>query len=221
MILSLLASICRLRRALLAAVLLGPAGLHAQSVPFTFSGNGSGGSLVISWSTSVSFTIGTAPNVSNNYPIFVIENTGNLLGGTNQTAAISSTATFSRTSPNPSGPFTPSDLGSGFTGASGTNPVAPTDTYIFAGFGNPTTGVGAAMAIGDVFVLSAGSVTLSSFTGTVPSSGSYAMFLGDTNGLNLGAASAIPEPSTYAAIAGAVALGAAAWRRRSRQPDAA
>ncbi len=39
-------------------------------------------------------------------------------------------------------------------------------------------------------------------------------------GITFGAPSAIPEPSTYAAIAGAAMLGLAVWQRRRKQPTA-
>jgi hypothetical protein len=185
-------------------------GLHAQTVLLTFSGGG-GSDLVTSWSTPITFTIGTSPNFTNNYPLFVIEDLGNLLGS-NTTTVVSSTATYTRTSPTTNGPFTPNTLGSGFTGAGGANPIIATDTYFYAG----GTSVGASMAIGDTYTLTAGSLTIANFSGTAPTSGSFGVFLADSNGLNLGSGSAVPEPSTYALIAGVAMLGFVTCRRRKR-----
>lgn len=214
----LTSSVSFLRRTavlLFAGTVLSLASASAQMVAFTFSG-GSGSNLTISWSSPITYTINATPNTTNNYPSFVIEDLGNLLGGTNATTAIASaTATFSRTSPTSNGPFslaTNGNVGSGLTGAGGTDPIAPTDTYLF----DSGISVGAPMAIGDTFVLSAGSVTIANFAGLAPSSGSYNTFLADTNGKNLGVGitSSVPEPSTYAALAGVAMLAFAAWRRK-------
>ena len=59
---------------------------------------------------------------------------------------------------------------------------------------------------------------------SLPASGSYNTFItagADTFSGNLGAGSAVPEPSTYAAIAGAAMLGFAGWHRRRRAPATA
>jgi len=44
--------------------------------------------------------------------------------------------------------------------------------------------------------------------------------LGLPNGIVVGSMSAIPEPSTYAAIAGGAMLGLAVWQRRRKQSAA-
>lgn len=73
------------------------------------------------------------------------------------------------------------------------------------------------MLTGATFVLSAGTLTTNqAFSGTLPVDGYYTTFITDGSFHLLGSGtSAIPEPSTYAAIAGAAMLGLAVWRRRS------
>jgi hypothetical protein len=101
------------------------------------------------------------------------------------------------------------------------NSVTAGDVVFFA-LGDNTTTV---LTAGDVITLSAGSLrydgssgTSAGYTGILPANGSYNTFITagpDTFAGNLGSGvSAIPEPSTYAAIAGAAMLGLAVWRRR-------
>lgn len=196
-----------------AAVVLGLLSLslssaHAQSVNLTFSGGG-GTPLVISFTTPITYTIanGVTPNTTNNYPHFVFEDVGNLFGSST-TRSLTSAPTYSRNGG--ASNLSLATLGSGMLGAGGSNFIVPTDVWVY---GPALTGN---MVSGDTFTLAAGTFTFANYTGVVPSNGLYSTFLADTNGLNLGAGSAIPEPSTYAAIAGAGALGLALWHRRRR-----
>lgn len=196
-----------------AAVVLGLLGLglssaHAQSVNLSISG-GSNTPLVISFTTPITFTIGVTPNTTNNYPHFVFEGLGNLFGSAN-TLSLTSAPTYSRNGG--ASNLSLVTLGSGMVGAGGSNPIAANDVWVY---GPVLTGN---MVIGDTFTLAAGTFITTNYSGVAPASGSYSTFLADTNGLNLGAGSAIPEPSTYAAIAGAAALGLALWHRRRRVP---
>lgn len=77
---------------------------------------------------------------------------------------------------------------------------------------------------GDSVVLHAGSfTTAASYAGSLPSAGSYNVYLMDNGGnfLSAAGASAVPEPSTYAAIFGALALGAVGVVRQRRRAAAA
>ena len=73
---------------------------------------------------------------------------------------------------------------------------------------------------GDVFTLNAGSfTTTANFPGPAPSGGTFTTFVADNlltpiSSAGVPGGGAVPEPSTYAAIAGAAALGFAMWRRK-------
>ena len=89
---------------------------------------------------------------------------------------------------------------------------------------NLTAGAGFGAGVYTLFDFSSGSVTTSSFDvsdfafGTTISGFSYS--LASTGNLLQLTASAIPEPSTYAAIAGAAMLGLAVWRRSKQNRPA-
>ncbi len=77
---------------------------------------------------------------------------------------------------------------------------------------------------GDVFTLNAGSfTTTANFAGPAPSGGTFTTFVADNlltpiSSAGVPGGGAVPEPSTYAAIAGAAALGFAMWRRKRNRP---
>jgi len=75
--------------------------------------------------------------------------------------------------------------------------MGPTDTFTLALVGNSLDDGG---VVGFGPTISAGALTLDNFYGT---------------GLT-----AVPEPSTYAAICGALALGLATWTRQRRKAEA-
>lgn len=78
---------------------------------------------------------------------------------------------------------------------------------------------GSTWLTGDTVVLQTGSfTTAASYAGSLPSNGSYSVYLTDNGGTLISSAgvSAVPEPSTYAAIFGTLALGAVGVVRRRR-----
>jgi len=101
--------------------------------------------------------------------------------------------------------------GENFT-ASGFNPATTGDVVFF---NNGGTLLSPVYALNDVFTLSAGTfTTTNSYSGALPSDGTYSTFIATDDGRNLSGAGAVPEPSTYAVFAGLGVLGFAAWRRR-------
>ena len=202
---------------ILVGSLAGTAKLNAQ-VALTFSGGG-GSPISITFATPINYTIGITPTIAgSNFPYFVFQGVGNLFNNV-QFQVTPSAPKFSRVSPNSAGPFSTEFISAG----SASNSLTSTDLYTgpYGGF----TGLGANMAIGDVFTLSAGTfTTVNNYSGLTTGqvsalTGTYNTILIDLSGHNLGAGvSAIPEPSTYAAIAGAAMLGLAVWKRRRQQP---
>jgi hypothetical protein len=76
--------------------------------------------------------------------------------------------------------------------------------------------------VGEVFTLTAGTfTTANNYFGALPANGNYETFIMDASYTYLGAGStAIPEPSTYAALTGLAALGWALRRRGARRATA-
>lgn len=76
-------------------------------------------------------------------------------------------------------------------------------------------------SVGDTFTLNAGTftVSLASIGGSfaVPESKVYQVFLAAQHGEDIGSPSAIPEPGSFALLAGAFAVAAAGTRRRARR----
>lgn len=72
--------------------------------------------------------------------------------------------------------------------------------------------------VGDLVTLHAGSFTTSAnYAGSLPADGSYSAMLVDNNLNAIATVSAVPEPSTYAALFGLSALGVAAVVRQRRR----
>jgi autotransporter-associated beta strand protein len=91
-------------------------------------------------------------------------------------------------------------------------------------FDLPTTGVGAVPAGSFDMITGAGNYA-GSFTNTggiwtMESGGQLLTFTESTGNLTFSAASAVPEPATYAVLVGAVALTLAAWRRKRTNGEA-
>lgn len=205
------------RRSTAFLLLLGSLALHAtghaQSVYLTFSG-GSGTPVVITWSTPIVYTLTATTANSGVNPYFVFQSITNI-----------STAVPVDTVGNiPGGgpTYTSTGAGSGdgtqtinsFYTTSPHGVVAANDLVFRATLDTTNT----LLTAGDVISLSAGHLqSTNTYSGIMPTSGFYNTFITDAAyGGNLGAGSAIPEPSTYAAIAGAAALGLALWHRRRR-----
>lgn len=155
-------------------------------------------------------------------------------GGTPLTVTLPNAITFTRTDADTKGNLyfiIPSLTGGGtsFSSASSTYtvqvnggaPVALTNiqgAYGVSGFILGQSGI--ATYNGDTVVLNAGSFTTSANYAGTYTSGSYNIHIVDSNTgaiESAAAVSAVPEPSTYAAIFGAMALGAVAVIRQRRR----
>jgi hypothetical protein len=197
---------------------------RAQAQVFlTFSG-GNGSEVAITWSSPIVYTLTGSTGISGKNPVFVFQ-------------AIANSQTIFQTSGAVGGAaITYSSTGAGSTDGTQTidtlaapntfNSVTAGDVVFFAVADTANT----LLTAGDVITLSAGSLrytgapnSSASYNGVLPANGLYNTFITDgsnTYAANLGSGSAIPEPSTYAAIAGAAMLGLATWRRRrSKQPE--
>jgi hypothetical protein len=200
------------------------ANLNAQ-VFLSFTGGGAS-EITVSWSTPITYTLGfNTPNPGGgNRPYFVFQGISNsqsiwqnqgapLVAPTyNSTGAGSgdgqqSITTFYSVSP-----------------AGAQNAVVAGDFVFFsANDTNPSL-----LTAGDVITLAPGSFTYSGsgattigYGGALPANGFYNTIVVDPAYANLSAAgSAIPEPSTYAAIMGLGALGFVFERRRRRSAGA-
>jgi hypothetical protein len=184
----------------------------AQTVYLTFSG-GSGSPFVVTWSTPITFTLTSTTTNSGVNPYFVFQNIAN----------ISSAVPVDTVGAIPGGGPTYTSTGAGSTDGTQTiNSFYTTSAWGVVGnndlvFRATNDTANTFLTAGDVITLSAGHLQNSTpYSGIMPTSGYYNAFITDASYQpNLGNASAIPEPSTYAAMAGAAMLGLAVWRRRA------
>lgn len=209
--------------ALLLAIgsIVGTTALNAQ-VYLTFGG-GSGSEVTITWSSPIVYTLGSSTSVSAVNPTFVFQS----VTGSQNIFSIQG----------PVGGVAPTYTSTGAGATDGTqtintffaatpstafNTVNADDVVFYATNDTALT----YLTAGDVITLSAGSLrydgsptTSAGYSGALPADGYYNTFIADgpsTYASNLGSGSAVPEPSTYAALAGIAALGLAMWRRRRR-----
>jgi len=199
--------------------LVGIANVNAQ-VLLTFSGGNGTGEVTITWSSPITYTLTSSS--SGTKPIFVFQSIANSQAIFQVQAAVGGVGpTYTSTG---AGSTDGTQTINHFKAPGTFNSVTAGDVVFFA-LGDTTTTL---LTAGDVISLSAGSLrydgssgTSASYNGILPANGSYNTFITagpDTFSGNLGSGvSAIPEPSTYAAIAGAAMLGLAVWHRRRQQ----
>lgn len=196
--------------------------LSAQTVFLTFTGGGGVAPVTVSWSSPITYTLTfTSPNSGVN-PYFVFQSVPNGF------AAFPVSGTIAGVAPTYSGTGTGSSDGLQtinrlYAFNATHNAVALNDL----GFRATTDTASTILTAGDVITLSAGSMVYAApsngpYSGTLPTNGFYNTFITDAADVNLGSGmSAVPEPSTYAAIAGAAMLGFAGWTRHRRKTPVA
>lgn len=205
---------------LLAVALTAAAKANAQTVFLTFTG-GNGSEVVITWSSPIVYTLTGSTQIGAVNPTFVFQ-------------AIANSQSIFQTSA-PVGGVAPTYTSTGTGSTDGTqtintfstpntfNAVTAGDVVFYATADTAPT----FLTSGDVYTLSAGSLryngspaTSAGYNGALPANGLYNTFIVDGSSTyltNLGnGVSAVPEPSTYAAILGAAALGLVIYRRRQK-----
>lgn len=199
--------------------LLACTGKMSAQVFLTFSG-GSGAEVTITWSSPIVYTLTSSTGVSATNPTFVFDEILNSSAIYSLAGAVGGTApTYTSTG---SGSTDGTQTINYFYAGQTFNTVTSNDVVFYATADTAPT----FLTSGDVITLSAGSLryngsptTNAGYAGALPANGFYSTFITDGNNTylsNLGNGSAIPEPSTYAAIAGLGALGFVMWRRRNR-----
>lgn len=185
---------------------LGASHARAQA-NLSFSG-GLGAPLTLTLNAPITYLV-TSNATQGGSPDFVLQGLGNLFGGVGSSVTSTITFTTLRGSTQTTSNVV-NFLGSGYGG----NSIASNDAYLIV---LPHPGV----QIGDTVTLNAGTVTTTAnFNGASPANGAYQTFLTDDFGNRMtalnGVAGAVPEPSTWAAVAlGAAGLGVVTYRRRA------
>ena len=202
---SLIASRLARTAGLIALLLLCGSTTFAQNVFLQFSGGG-GAPLSISWTTSINYTITGTPNPGTKDPYFVFNEVGNVYSGM-QFSAPTFVTSGAPTYNGVDGAFLINNISSG----ENWNNITPNDIK----FRNVPDAGATFLYVGEAFTLSAGTLTTTvNYFGAMPADGFYSTFIVDASYGYLGAGTAVPEPSTYAALFGAAALAIAFWRRR-------
>ena len=171
-------------------------------VNFTFTGGN--GTLTLTLDTPVQYTVINYAMDPQAAPVFIIGNTGDFANGGGQGAGygVTGNITFSVDGGPTQNLYV---LGSGYQ-----SPYdwEPQDGYVTGDL----PGVGA----GDTVTLTAGTLTVSGFTGTVPASGPYDTYIVDGLGYILSEPGvAVPEPSTWAMLSlGAAGMSLVVLRRQ-------
>jgi len=194
------------------AAIAGASKIEAQSVYLTFSGGG-GTPFVVSWSAPITYTLTSTTANSGVNPYFDFQAIPN----------IDTAVPVDTVAPIPGGGPTYTSTGAG----SGDGTQTINSFYTTSAFGvvaaddlvfRATADTAATLLTsGDVITLTAGSLQNSTpYNGPMPVSGYYNTFITDASYQpDLGSGvSAIPEPSTYAALVGLGALGLAVVNRR-------
>jgi len=196
-----------------ASSLVATNGLRAQTVFLTFSGGG-GTPFVISWTTPITYTLTSSTENSGVNPYFVFQS----ISGIETPVPVDTVGDI------PGGGPTYSSTGAGAgDGTQTINSFFTTNAHGMVGdedvvFRATSDTTVSYLTMGDVISLTTGHLqTSTNFSGTMPTNGYYNTFITDASYQpNLGSGSAVPEPSAYALIAGAVMLGFATWRRRKQ-----
>ncbi|MDP1579326.1 MAG: PEP-CTERM sorting domain-containing protein [Candidatus Didemnitutus sp.] len=184
---------------------------NAQTVFLTFSG-GSGTPVVISWSTPISYTLTSSTSSFGVNPYFYFQN----ITGISTAVPVDTVGAIPGGGPT----YTSTGAGSGdglqtINSYYTTNPhgVITNTDLVFRATADTTVSY---LTAGDVISLTAGHLTNNNnYFGALPANGFYNTFITDASyQSNLGSGTAIPEPSTYAALVGLGALGFVMWRRR-------
>ena len=205
---------------LLAVALAAAAKANAQTVFLTFSGGSGTGEVTITWSTPIVYTLNSSSPNSGVNPYFVfktIPNSQLIFGVDGLLAAVA--PTYTSTGAGQGDGLQTINRFSGINTTNAQNAVAADDIVFRA-----TADLAATfLTAGDVITLSAGSLrydgisgTSALYNGALPANGLYNTFIVDAAYVSLGVGSAVPEPSTYAAILGAAALGLVIYRRRQK-----
>ena len=189
--------------------LVGCAVAQAQ-VFLTFSGGG-GSPFVVTWSTPITYTLTSSTINSGVNPYFVFQS----ISGIEDPVPVDTVATFAGAPT-----YTSTGAGSGdgtqtINSFYTTNPhgVVNNEDLVFRATLDTASSF---LTSGDVITLSVGSLyNMTNYSGAMPSSGIYNTFITDAAyGGNLGTGSAVPEPSSYAMLAGLGVLGMVVGRRR-------
>lgn len=196
---------------------LASVGVAQAQVFLTFSG-GSGSEVVITWTSPIEYTLNSSTAISAKNPTFVFQAVPNSQSIFLTAGAVGGVApTYTSTG---AGSTDGLQTINTFSTPNTFNAVTANDVVFYSTNDIANT----FLTAGDVITLSAGSLqytgvttTSAGYNGALPADGYYNTFIADgssTYASNLGNGSAVPEPSSYAMLAGLGALGLVVGRRR-------